>query len=408
MAFWNRAAKAAPAALSRAYLVDGGQVRAIQTDDDILQMLGVGTGADGLPLDERARAFAYPASAACLRLISNLVASAPVHCFQRVGNDTSDRRRDHPAERLMNDFASPWMPSTEFVRLMTLEVMFKGEAFARVLRARGKPAELNILTACSVEYDEYTGEPSYKITAQNGAQEVLSWRDVVHVISPTGSAPVKQAARAIDLGLALEQSALRLFKNGGRPAGILTFATRVDDKTAAAARKAWNEDKDIAGGVPVLGADMKFTPMTMTSTDAEHSANRQMQVLEVSRHFGVPPTLLSHLEDATLANVEHLFRQLLTTCIDPYFDAWRGALTRCLLSDAERKAGFYIEHETADLTSADLKTTAEAIEKEVGGPTMTPNEGRKLRNLPPIYGGDALYPPRGAASPSTGNPTPAQ
>lgn len=393
----------APAA-SQSFLMDGGQIRAIQTDSDILGMLGVGTGADGQPLDHRARALAYPASAACLRLISTLVASAPVHCFKRNTDNTRERERGHIAEKLLNEWAAKFQPSTEFVRKMTLEALFEGEAFAKVIKADGKPAELNMLTNVTVEYDEWTGEPKYRATGKNGEQQVLPWRDVLHLVSPTGGAPAKQAAKAIELGLALEQSALRLFKNGGRPAGILTFTARMTAKEAADAKKAWNEDSELNGGISILGGGVKFEPLTMTSTDAQHIANRQQQVLEVSRPFGIPPTLLSHLEDATLANVEHLFRQLLTTCIDPWLDVWRGAASRCLLTDKERNAGYYVEHVTADLTSADLKTTAEAVEKEVGGPTVTPNEARAMRNMPPVPGGDVLYPPRGAATPKTDAP----
>lgn len=55
---------AAPRAVekSHVYLPAGGQVRAIQTDDDILAMLGVGTGSDGLPLGERTRAMSQSRS----------------------------------------------------------------------------------------------------------------------------------------------------------------------------------------------------------------------------------------------------------------------------------------------------------------------------------------------------------
>jgi len=388
-------------AAAQSWVVANGQVRSITTGDDWLDVIGVGTGADGLPHGDKARALAFPASAACLRLISNLVASVPVHVYSGAGTGNRKRVADHPAERLLNDFAQPWQPSSEFLRLMTLNAMYDGQAFAKVIRVRGQSRELAILpTGVSVELDPATSEPAYLVTRPTGQPERIRWRDMIHLSSPTGGAPIKQAAGAIELGLQLEQSALRLFRNGGRPAGILTINGHVDKKTAAEVRKAWQEDKDIPGGMPVLGADVKFTPMTMLSTDAEHIANRQQQVLEVSRVFGVPPTLLSHLQDATLANVEHLFRQLLTTCIDPWLDAWRGALTRCLLTDAERLSGVYLEHRTEDLTSADMKTTAEAFEKEVGGPVVTPNEARRAKNLPPVDGGDKLYPPRGAAAPA--------
>lgn len=380
------------------YLVANGQVRAIQSDQDILDMLGVGTGSDGLPLGDRARALAYPASAACLRLISTLTASAPVHVYQRESDGGRKRLRDHAGEKLMNDFASPWMDSCEFIRFMTLEAMFSGEAFAKVIRVRKEPRELNILSSCQVEYDQFTGEPRYRITRKDGGSEILHWRDVIHLKSPTGGAPVKQAAKAIETGLLLEQFANNLFKNGGRKSGILKVAKgRINPADKQEIRKSWDDDKE-AGKVHVLDADVDFVELGMSAPDMSHIENRKLQVLEVARTFGVSPTLLAQLDDATLNNSEALFRQLLVTCIDPWFDAWRGALERCLITDDERKAGVYIEHVTADLTSADLKATAEALDKMVGGPILTPNEGRARQNLPKTADGDKLYPPRGAGT----------
>jgi HK97 family phage portal protein len=143
--------------------------------------------------------------------------------------------------------------------------------------------------------------------------------------------------------------------------------------------------------------------LEFSSTDNEFLENRKMQVLEVSRHFGPMPTHLAQLEDATLSNVEHLNRQLLTYVIDPWLNQWTAAITRALIAPEER-ATVYVEHETASLTSADLKSTAEAIEKFVGGPVMTPNDGRTLLNKTKLPDGDKLYPPRGAAAPKTGEP----
>lgn len=392
---------AAPRAveMSHVYLLDGGQVRAIQTDDDILAMLGVGTGADGLPLGERTRAMAYSASAACLRIISTLCAAAPVHAYRIDADGGRQRERDHVAERLLNSFASPWESSTDFVREMTLEAMFEGDAFARVIRVRKEARELQRLRNVSVEYDEYTQEPKYKVTRKDGGQEVLRYQDVIHLRSPTGSAPVKAAKNAILLGLLLEKSGIALFKHGGRPSGLLIFKAKVDPVTAAKVRAEYEED--IAANpdrVAVLGGDVRYEPLDFKSTDNEFLENRKMQVVEISRHFGPSPTLLGQLDDATLANVEHLGRHLLTYVIDPWLNQWASAITRCLIEPADR-ATVYVEHETASLTSADLKSTAEAIEKFVGGPVLTANDGRALLNRSKIEGGDVLYPPRGAAKP---------
>lgn len=397
---------ASTAATSRSWLVADGQIRAIQTDDDIMAMLGVAVGADGLPTSFRARALAYSASAACLRLISTLCAAAPLHAYSVGADGDRSRLRDHAAERLLNGFANPWQASPDFIREMTLEALFEGDAYARVVRVRGESRELHILRNVSPETDDFTGEPRYKITGKNGQQEVLKYSDVIHLRSPSGGAPTKQANGDIELGLLLERSARNLFKNGGRPAGILTFTVKVDAATAKEARKSWNEDSDLNGGIAVLGGGVKFEPLTMTSTDAEHLSNRQHQVLATARHYGLSPTLLAELADASLNNAEALGRQTIQFAVGPWLQQWAGAVTRCLVKPEDR-AGTYLEHETGGITAADAKATAEALRLLVGGPLLSANEGRGRLNAGKIEGGEKLYPVQGASPNATGNPAPA-
>src|SRR5690606_21590652 len=99
------------------------------------------TGADGLPLGERARALSYSASAACLRRISTLCAAAPLHAYSVAADGDRSRLRDHPAEKMLNGFANPWQASPDFIRELTLEALFEGDAFARVVRVRGDARE---------------------------------------------------------------------------------------------------------------------------------------------------------------------------------------------------------------------------------------------------------------------------
>ncbi|MDB5541389.1 MAG: Phage portal protein [Devosia sp.] len=404
MAFWNRKAAPAVREQSHVYAIHAGEVRAI-TDISNLDDLLTGYTVNGVPVGSEA-ALTYPASAACIRLISTLCAAVPLHVYRRTGDDSRERMREHVAENLLNGFASPWKPSDEMVREMTVTAQLQGEAFAKVVRVRGEARELHPISA-TVECDRDTGEPRYRVTRANGLQEVLRYPDVLHLKSPTGSAPAQKAASAINLGLLLQKSAVDLFKNGGRPSALLIFKKAVDPDTARAVRAAWDEmtaDEDLAGGPAVLGHDVSYVPLTLSSTDAEHLSNRKMQILEVARHWGVSPTLLAELADASLNNSEALGRQFVTFTLSPWLDAWRGAITRALIAP-EARADIYAEHETAALQAADFKATAEALKFLVAGPIMTPNDARGKLNMPATDDGNALYPVQGAA-PVAAPPTP--
>ena len=399
MAFWERKpAMAAVREESRLYAIAAGQVRAISDVSNLNDLLS-GYREDGVPVGSEA-ALSYSASAACIRLIATLCAAVPLHIYRRAGEDSRERVRDHVGERLLNGFAAPWQPSDEFVREMTRTALMseKGEAFAKVVRVRGEAKELHQISA-AVEVNRDTGEPRYRVTRANGLHEVLRYTDVLHLKSPTGSGPAHKAADAIKLGLLLEKSARDLFRNGGRPSALLVLKGSVPAEMAREVRDRWDElanDEEKAGGPAVLGHDVKYIPLTLTSTDAEHLQNRRLQVLEVARHFGVSPTLLAELADASLNNSEALGRQFATYTLSPWLDAWSGAVTRALIAPEDR-ATTYAEHETAALQAADFKATAEALKLLVAGPILTANDARGRLNMPDTDGGNELYPVQGAA-----------
>jgi HK97 family phage portal protein len=398
--FSSRRAETRAVETSHVYLVSGGEVRSLSDPSiELLQLFGAWS-PEGIPATATARAMTYPASAACVRLISSLIAECPVHAFQRTDDGGRERVRGHVVETLLNSTASPWCESTEFLREMTVTALHNGHAYARVVRTgRDRMArELHPLASVTVERDDATGAPSYLIPRKGGGQERLGFRDVIHLKSPTGGAPTQQVARAIELGLQLELATLNLFRNGGRPSGLLSFKTKVDPVTATAARDQWLSD--VKEGLPaVLGNDCQFTPIAFSSTDSQTIDNRRLQVLEVARGYGVSPTLLAELEDASLNNSEALGRQFVSYTLAPWLTAWVAAVSRCLLSEAER-ASTYVEFETAGLVSADLKARFEALRQAVGGPWLAPDEARALENRPAIEGGAKLNLPQGAPAPT--------
>src|SRR5690606_37278450 len=132
-----------------------------------------------------------------------------------------------------------------------LRALLNGESFARVIRVRGEPRELHMVRGVIVERDDATGEPIYKVPRKGGGHDRLSYLDVVHLESPTGSAPAKQAARAIQLALVLEKQALDLFRNGGRPSAILSFKGKLDPTTEQSIATAFDDAMTTRAGKPI-------------------------------------------------------------------------------------------------------------------------------------------------------------
>lgn len=63
----------------------------------------------------------------------------------------------------------------------------------------------------------------------------------------------------------------------------------------------------------------------------------------------------------------------------------------CLDDGLSLPVGYRTELELSNLLRMDPATQADVTVKLVGGSVMTPNEGRRAHNLPPLEGGDTVY-----------------
>ncbi len=197
-------------------------------------------------------ALSCPAVLAAVNLIAGIMGTLPVNLFRPADGGGKEVATDHPAQSIVRADANPWTGAAEFRALLTADALLWGAGYALVIRdADGEPRELHRLlpTAVICRIDPATSEPFYEygLGTVAGATQVqtYSWRDLI-VIRPTvqlstigaygfqnGLAPVKAAKNAIGLSIALEAQASRLMANGGRPGGILSFASKLGNETAA-------------------------------------------------------------------------------------------------------------------------------------------------------------------------------
>ncbi|MCC0067099.1 MAG: phage portal protein [Rhodovulum sp.] len=242
----------------------------------------------------------------------------------------------------------------------------------------------------TVERDQETAEPTFRI-----ADRVIPTQDALHLRSPLGRAPLSLAREAIGVAIILERHAARLFARGARPSGVLSFVNGMKEEAIRKTRAAWqsaHEGEDAGGKTAVLHDGATFTPLTLTSTDAQFLELRKFQILEIARAFRVPPSMLFELDRATWSNSEQMGREFLTYCLEPWLIALESAMRRALFLPEERER-FVIRFDRDDLTRADLTARATAINSLIASRVISPNEGRAWIGLAPREGGDAFQNP---------------
>ncbi|WP_438501500.1 phage portal protein [Methylosinus sp. 3S-1] len=304
-----------------------------------LDVFGVPASGSGLYVDALA-ALRVPAVAAGVKLISEAVATLDAHLVR----ETSTGREtiaptDHPAARVL-ERPVPWLGESEWKRQIVADALLWGDGLALVNRVRGEPRELPRIDprSCNIIVDMVTGEPSYTVALQQGGSETFTYKDVVHLRGQTldgakGLGLVSLGAEAIGLALVLEGHATRLFSRGARPGGVLEMPTKIHPDVMSRLRESFAQvyqGTHNSGKTAILEQGVKFTPLQLSSVDAQFLELRKFQTLEIARLLNIPAVLLNDLEHATLNNSAALAQLFLDRTISPILELFEDALERTL------------------------------------------------------------------------------
>jgi HK97 family phage portal protein len=342
-----------------------------------------------------------PAVYACTMAIARSVSQCyPKHIRETNGvNESIKTSAAYRVLRKPNSFQS----TPEFLLNLIATTLFDGECFALAGRNdRNEITSLHIMPRGSVHpmVEEDTKTIYYSIGSSplisTGVDFVAPQRDVLHLKFYTdpsnplrGISPIKSAAMAIGINVALSKSQVAFFNNMNRPSGILSTDQVLTKEQMVRLREAFDEQsKRLAnGGIPILSGGMKFLQMSIDSVDAQLIESQRMSVETICSVFGVPPPLIGDLSHATLNNSEILIQHFLSMSLGSHLETIERAFDNLFgLPNNE-----YIELDTSALLRTNMESRINSLVKGVQGGLFTPSEARAREGLSPIKGGDSAY-----------------
>nr|BAT28728.1 phage lambda Ba02, DNA replication protein [Aureimonas frigidaquae] len=348
------------------------------------------------------QALEVPAVASAISLISGSIASLGL-MVERRGSDGWVSADDHPVAQLLADAPNDWSDTYSLIRDLVTSALTQNEGgLAWVNKRDGSPVEIVHYAQGSFTVDYSSDgrqEPTYKI----GNREV-SLGEVIHLRGPFTRCPLSLASGAIGVAAKLERHVGSLFARGARPSGILKFPGKLGADTAPRIKASWEAAHGGAGNsgrTAVLEENGDWTPLAFNSVDSETIATWQFAILEIGRHFRVPPSALYDFERQTWANMESAQKEWLAG-LEFWLRPLEGAMRRALFT-AEERGSHRIRFDRDDFTAVDLTARATAINGLIASRVLNPNEGRDWLGLPPRFGGDTYdnphINPNGAGTP---------
>ena len=358
-----------------------------------------GGPASGVAVDET-RAMQTSAVYACVRLISETVASLPCCLFKREKNDQI-KAVEHPLFEVLHDMPNGEMTSFTFRECMMASLLLYGNAYARIIRDKaGHCSELWYLKPQCMQVERDMNTKRIKYTYSDDVQNktiVYKPEQIFHIVGLSydgvkGMSPIDQARESIGLALATEEYGARFFGNGARPGGVLEHPGVLKDPEKL--RESWNkvyQGTKNSNKVAVLEEGMKYHEIGLSPEASQFLQTRKYQLNEICRIFRVPPHMVGDLERSTFSNIEHQSIDFVTHTIRPWLVRWEQAMYKCLLDESERQL-YYARFNVDGLLRGDFATRMNgyAIARQNGW--MSANDIRALEELNPLsdeQGGNA-------------------
>lgn len=334
---------------------------------------------------------------ACVRILSDTVAGLPLKYKRRnEATGTYVDFTDAPMYYALTVRPNSRMTAFSFWKYVVVQMLLRGNAYVLIQQDFQDVYGFVLLNSETVAYNKYSG--TYLVTdavaGVNGTftgDKILHFRNMSEDGGYTGVSTISYARKQLCIDATAENVVLDRFGRGGigkfvyrDKGGASGFGEYADEELNANGRDI--ERQLITQSVAVVRGEGELTQMQMTSADMQFIEQQKITVRAIGRFFGVHP---SHLYEDTsnYKSVDAGNIALYSAGVKPILNNIIAELSAKLL-DETNYLRYRFEFDIDSLYITDALTEADYITKQIANGTMTINEARQRRNLPPVEGGE--------------------
>ena len=248
---------------------------------------------------------------ACLRVISQSVASLPTHVYKETANG-KEKATGHPYYRMLTKEPNALMTMSQWTQTTVLHLLLYGNAFSVPGSVEGETVALWPLDPTRVRID-WRADGTFRYAYFSGGEpeyfeplELLHFR-IFSLDGIVGLSPLDYQRLTFDSEWIARSYAANIFRNGGRPSGVLEYPGNLKKEQVQNIRDSWNSihgGPDGSGGIAVLDGGTKYTAISVPLNQLEYIAQMKYSVEQIARIYGVPPHMIGAADKPTYASVE--------------------------------------------------------------------------------------------------------
>src|SRR5436190_574623 len=344
-----------------------------------------------------------PYLAAAVNKIAKGTARLPLKVYQHLSNkeEGTDRQRLDPSDPLAEVIRRPYdrMGTYRLVESLMGDLALHGNACALITAGgNGIPTEIFPVPWPLVEVysdDPVKKQPSgYIFHPTNGVVPIAYPPErILHIrfwssdpYNPlVAASPAEPLRRTLENEDAAARWSTAMFRNSGRPSGVVSTDQKLNDAQLDAVR---SQVQQIYGGadnafrVAVMQGGLTWQPIAFNAIETGLLELRYLHREEVAAAYDIPPPLLQDLRRATFSNIEEQHRMFYTGTIPPYLNMFEEEFLAQVIEPVPSWSDRFVEFDMNEVLKGDAETRARTY--SLARRYMTIDEIRRRENLPPL------------------------
>lgn len=353
--------------------------------------LGVAPSQSGIIVNEF-NAMQCAAYFACVRIISDQVATLPLHVYEVQADGSEVVAANHPYERMLSAQPNPETCAADFRQAGQGHLLLSGNCYIEMVENRGgRVAELYLRSPFrTFPYRRRDGSLWYKTSdTMDGHERELEAASVIHLRGfgldgLVGLSPVKVYAKEVlGVDLAAQSYGAKFFANDARPGGYLKNPAPMKDPQILQAVATWNaaHTQGNQHRMAVLHGGLAWEKVGIDPNEAQFIQTRQMNRAQIASIFGVPGHMVGDDADQPRAVLEQKGVEFLLYTIKPWARKWDSNFTGKLFPGGGK---YVVRFDTSSLERPTYDVLLKGIQVARYAGLMSINDGRKALKLNPL------------------------
>lgn len=345
---------------------------------------------------------------ACQRNISESLAMLPRHFIRSPTPQAREVVTDHPSLDIFKRKANSLMTSNVFVKTLQNHALGWGNGYAELQMEEGGTRVLSAWpippTHCRpVCFINSEGEPDiyYEILLSDGTRTRIRKERILHIKGISfdgihGISIIGAACRAIGLGDALEEFAIKFYEEGMIGGGFIQVPAGMD-RTALENLRADLEEMNDSGldgahRFKFLYDSVTFAQNFIKPDEAQFILTRDAQIKDFARFYRHPLHKLNEMKEVSYNSAELMNTEWVVDTLQPWGTAWEEEVAVRFFTESE-DLNIEMRFNYNALLRGDSVNRSNFYRTMIMSGVMTQNEARGLEDLPPVDGADELLTP---------------